>query len=72
MRRVPRTGWKYRVIIMYELHDRGHTHRFIAEKLGLDRSTVTYHLNKPRPKTITLPSKINTMDPYCGMGRKAA
>ena len=61
MRQPDRRKYLLRLVHIYELHEQGHTHEYIAEKVGLDRSTVTYHLNKTRPKVITLPSRINRM-----------
>lgn len=51
----------HRLLFIYELRDKGYTHSWIASIVGLERSTVTYHLSKPRPHSIEIPSRGNRM-----------
>jgi len=64
MRRPDRRYWQHRRAAMYVLHDSGrYTQQDIADLVGLDRTTVAYHLNRrtfaPRQVLFGVPSRIN-------------
>ncbi len=64
MRQPDRRYCNHRRAAIYVLHDSGrYTQQDIADLLGLDRTTVAYHLNRrtygPRQVLFGVPSRIN-------------